>query len=498
MPVVPVPDALPFLALPGVVLLPLQTYQFVLHEHKHRLGAIPPPRHASPPPCSGRAVDAAFWDQDKFASLFGFVPSLSAPDTPMAEQALHPIGTAGRITRVTRTRRNAGPVTVTVTMEGLCRISIKPLEAKGRRMAQVRALEDRNAALAETSAAAAELRRLVALGLDTSLRAWRAGNLLSSLSIAMLCDVTLASIGLAYEDKLKALDMLDVAERCEFAVELLGRIVKNVPPSMLEQLTDKSDDSVASRRGAKGSDTDSDDELDNAEDPNTLQKLRARLKAAGLSLEAKRVAAAELKKLEQMEASHNTGPEHQKGLLYLDWLASLPWSSSSADAPADLPAVRRQLDEDHHGLDKIKRRIVEFVAVRGLRGRGKGSILCFVGPPGVGKTSLGRSIAQALHRQYDRISLGGIRDEADIRGFNRTYVGSQPGRIMHALRRAGTNNPVIVLDEIDKAVRFATMAGDPSAALLEVLDPAQNHTFHDHFVAVPFDLSQVRCICSLR
>ncbi len=233
-------------------------------------------------------------------------------------------------------------------------------------------------------------------------------------------------------------------------------------------------------------------ELGESDDGQTeLEELRKKINDSGMTAEAKKESERELKRLERMTPS---SAEYMVARTYLEWMTALPWAKSSGVEEIDIPKAQTILDEDHYDLEKVKQRILDYLAVKKLQPGMKGPILCFIGPPGVGKTSLGKSIARAMGRKFVRISLGGMHDEAEIRGHRRTYIGSLPGQVLQGLRRAEVNDPVFMLDEVDKLGR--DFRGDPSAALMEVLDPEQNATFRDHYLDVPFDLSKVIFICT--
>ncbi|MDP3939873.1 MAG: endopeptidase La, partial [Deltaproteobacteria bacterium] len=302
-----------------------------------------------------------------------------------------------------------------------------------------------------------------------------------------VADMITFGMNLGVPEKQAFLETLDVKERLEKVAESLSKEIEiaRVTRDIKEQVqgaVGKSQREYFLREQMKAIQKELGEEDERTVEFNDLQKA---IEEAKMPPEALKEANQELERLRKLPPH---AAEYSMLRTYLDWLVELPWSVSTEDH-IDIAEARRVLDEDHYDLDKVKERIIEFLAVRKLKSDLKGPILCFVGPPGTGKTSLGKSIARALGRKFARVSLGGIRDEAEIRGHRRTYVGSLPGRIIQGLRKAGSNNPLFILDEIDKV--GTDFRGDPSSALLEVLDPEQNFSFSDHYLGVPFDLSKV-------
>jgi len=302
-----------------------------------------------------------------------------------------------------------------------------------------------------------------------------------------LADLIASNLSISLAQKQEILETVEVKERLRKLIQFIGKeievleISKKIQSQAASEMG-KSQREYILREQLKAIQR----ELGEGDDRTMeLDEFRKKIEAAGMPEEALEAAGKELDRLSKMNPS---AAEYIVSRTYLDWQVSLPWSKSSEDK-LDIKESQRILDEDHYNLERVKERVLEFLAVRKLKSDLKSPILCFVGPPGVGKTSLGRSIARAMGRQFHRISLGGVRDEAEIRGHRRTYIGSLPGRIIQGLRRVGTNNPVFMLDEMDKI--GADFRGDPSSALLEVLDPEQNHTFSDHYLDLDFDLSKV-------
>ena len=307
-----------------------------------------------------------------------------------------------------------------------------------------------------------------------------------------LIDVVASTLDLPSAEKQEILAILDPEARAQRVSEKLARQIELLELSrkigdQTKESMDKSQRQYFLREQLKAIQKELGEEDGKGSE---VEELRKKIYEAKMPPEVEQEA---LKELARFERIPEMAAEHSLLRTYLDWLVELPWSVSTKEE-IDLPKAREILDTDHYGLEKVKKRIIEFLAVRKLMPEGKSPILCLVGPPGVGKTSLGQSIARAMNRKFVRQSLGGVHDEADIRGHRRTYIGALPGNIIQGIRKAGSRNPVFMLDEVDKL--SASFHGDPSAALLEVLDPAQNATFQDHYIALPFDLSQVLFIAT--
>ena len=305
-----------------------------------------------------------------------------------------------------------------------------------------------------------------------------------------LADLVASNLDLIVEKAQEVLEILDPVERLKVLNEILGKEVQVLTMQAKIQSQAKDEITKSQReyflreqmraiRSELG-------EVD--ERTKEFKELRQKIRKAKMPKEVEKEAFRELDRLEQM---HPDAAEASMVRTYLDWLVEMPWSTSTVDN-LDLRKAKKVLEEDHYDLEKVKDRILEYLSVHKLKKKMKGPILCFIGPPGVGKTSLGRSIARVLERKFVRISLGGIRDEAEIRGHRRTYVGALPGRIIQSIKQAGCNNPVFMMDEVDKIGN--DFRGDPASALLEVLDPEQNNAFSDHYLNLPFDLSQVMFI----
>ncbi|MGH8665979.1 MAG: endopeptidase La, partial [Burkholderiales bacterium] len=309
-------------------------------------------------------------------------------------------------------------------------------------------------------------------------------------SANQLCDMVASFADVRVAEKQEILETFDLKERMDKVAKLLAgrleilKLTRQISEQTQETLGEQQRKHVLREQMRTIQ-----KELGEADDRTAeVEELEKLIGEAKMPEEVDKHARKELKRLERMPEGAG---EYSMIRTYLDWLVELPWNTRS-EGEIDIGEARRILDQDHFGLDKIKRRILEYLAVRKLNPEGRSPILCFVGPPGVGKTSLGQSIAHATGRKFVRASLGGVHDEAEIRGHRRTYIGALPGNIIQSIRKAGTRNPVFMLDEMDKLGRG--VQGDPSSALLEVLDPEQNGTFRDNYLAVPFDLSQVMFI----
>ena len=424
--------------------------------------------------------------------IIGVVTQRDAQIEEPSPDDLHEIGVAALITKMIRMQDG----TLRVIVQGLSRIRVREMiDTEPYFKARVRTLQEEFEPSVELESLIVQAKELFE----------KLGDMVPHISSDLvnvvknidhpgrLADVIAHSLrSVTTDEKQEILELIDVRARLERIIYIMKREISIIEirqkiQSDVKNEIDKTQREYWLREQLKAIQK----ELGEYEDKQTeYEEFKERIEQAQMPEEAKKVAEKELKRLQKM---HPASAEYIVSRTYLEWLTELPWSVETEDN-LDIQHAAKILDEDHYDLEQVKKRILEYLAVRHLKKDMKGPILCFVGPPGVGKTSLGKSIARALGRKFVRISLGGVHDEAEIRGHRRTYVGALPGRIIQGIRRAGTRNPVFMLDEIDKL--GADFRGDPSAALLEVLDPEQNNTFSDHYLEVAFDLSKVMFICT--
>jgi ATP-dependent Lon protease len=411
-------------------------------------------------------------------------------DDPGYEDLYH-VGCAARVLKALK--HSSG--NYSLILQGLMRIRLDSVTQTAPYMkAKIRKLDEPQTEDVEAEALAMSLRDIAKQVIQLMPELPReAGSLIDSIQApGALADLVAANLDAPVEEKAQLVETIDVKERVRKVLRLLTRQLEILKMrerinSQIKEEMGKNQREYVLRQQLKAIK----EELGEDDgDQGDLDGLEERIAKANLPQEAETVAKKQLKRLRTMQVG---SAEYTVVRTYLDWILDLPWTTSTPDN-LEIAKVREVLDEDHYGLEKVKKRILEYLAVRKLKQDKKGPILCLLGPPGVGKTSLGRSIARALGRKFHRISLGGVHDEAAIRGHRRTYVGALPGQIIQGMKKAGTVNPVFMMDEIDKIGH--DFRGDPSAALLEVLDPEQNNTFADHYLEIPYDLSNVMFIAT--
>jgi len=464
---VQIPESLPVLPLRDIVIYPFMIVPLFVSREK-----------------SIRAVDEALGEN----RMIFLVSQRDLDKEEPAGEDLYTTGTVAVIMRMLKLPDGR----IRILVQGLSRARVESIEDAGEFLkARLSAMDETG-----TSERSLEVEALVRNVRASMERATNLGKnispevmaIVSSLDDAgRLADLAASNLELKVEDAQSVLDIADTTARLRRVNELLNKEIEvlTVQQEINTQARadiDRSQREFFLRQQLKAIQTELGEGNELAEE---VAQFREKIEAAAMPKHAEEEALRQLKKLERM---HPDAAETATLRNWMEIMLDLPWSKASVDN-LDLIKAQQILDEDHYGLEKVKERIVEALAVRKLKEKPKGSILCLVGPPGVGKTSLGRSIARALDRKFVRLSLGGLHDEAEIRGHRRTYVGAMPGRIIQALQQAGTNNPLIMLDEIDKV--GADFRGDPSSALLEVLDPEQNNSFRDNYLGVTFDLSNV-------
>ncbi len=464
-----IPETLPILPVVDLALFPRMVLPLVVHGEE-----------------SQKLVDEAMAKDRLIGIVVSKDKDLGASSKP---ESLYEVGTAALILKMAKPEEKGTQLLV----HGIGRFRVgEYLSDKPYLHAKVELIPEQSVEDIEVDAMMSNLVGLFQKVLDFSpYLPKELGPLSKSLDEAgMLADLIASSLNIDKDEKQKILESQDIKERLKEVTRLINRELQVLElgqkiQSQVKQDMDKTQREFYLRQQLKAIK----DELGEKDEGKVeLEEYRVKIAEKHLPEDAKKEAERELGRLERM---HPSSAEYTVASTYLDWITALPWNESTQDA-LDIRNARKVLDEDHYNLEKAKKRIIEYLAVRKLKPDSRGPILCFVGPPGTGKTSLGHSIARALGRKFARISLGGVRDEAEIRGHRRTYVGALPGRIIQGIRRAESNNPVFILDEIDKV--GADFRGDPSAALLEVLDPEQNFAFSDHYLDVAFDLSKVMFI----
>ena len=407
------------------------------------------------------------------------------------EGDLYPVGCAARVLKALK--HSSG--NYSLILQGITRIKLDGVTGTAPYLkAKIKRIDEDPSEDVEAEALAMSLRDIAKQVIHLMPELPReAASLIDSIQApGALADLVAANLDAPVEEKAQLIETIEVKERIRKVLRLLTRQLEILKMrerinSQIKEEMGKNQREYVLRQQLKAIK----EELGEDDgDQGDLDGLEERIVKASLPNEAETVAKKQLKRLRSMQVG---SAEYTVVRTYLDWILDIPWTASTTDN-MEIAAVRKVLDEDHYGLDKVKKRILEYLAVRKLKPDKKGPILCLLGPPGVGKTSLGRSIARALGRKYERASFGGVHDEAAIRGHRRTYVGALPGQIIQKMKKAGTINPVMMLDEVDKLGH--DFRGDPSSALLEVLDPEQNNTFADHYLEIPYDLSHVMFVAT--
>jgi ATP-dependent Lon protease len=463
-----IPNRLPILPLRGTVLFPELILPIMVGRKK-----------------SVKLIDEAM-EGDR---IIGVVTQYSSDVEDPNSSELYDIGVAAHLVRMVREVDG----TQRVIVQGLERIKIvRYMQDDPYFLAEVKVLQDEEATGVEIDALVMNLKNLFqkAVELAPHLTVELKNMVMNIKDPGILTDIVASNLNINPSEKQEVLEIVTVQERLNKVHLLLAREVQILElgdkiQSQVKEDIDKTQREYYLREQMKAIKKEL-GEID--EHSAELKELKDKIDNSGMNEEAHKAAEKELERLSKMPSA---SAEYTVARTYLDWLIELPWAKSTDDNLA-IDHAHKILNEDHYDLEKVKKRILEYLAVRKLKSDMKGPILCFVGPPGVGKTSLGMSIARAMERKFTRISLGGVRDEAEIRGHRRTYVGALPGRIIQGIKKTGSNNPIFMLDEVDKI--GTDFRGDPSSALLEVLDPEQNFSFSDHYIDVPFDLSKVMFI----